>query len=124
MTPQLRKVIDKLVSLDDEERRVEAKRHPNGLVLDLITEEMIEDILQGERSPVVAVVETLSGDDVVYLTALAWFGRGDGVAEPGATFRAVLKHATGRSGEGSVGYLCGMPLHRYLPLGLKRLGIE
>jgi len=52
-----------------------------------------------------------------------WFGRGDGIAEPGATFESVLKYAKENMDNGSVGYLDGKPLRTYLPRGLKRLGI-
>jgi len=57
------------------------------------------------------------------VTALMWFGRGDGIAEPGATFESVLKYAKENMDNGSVGYLDGKPLRTYLPRGLKRLGI-
>lgn len=122
MTPELRKMIDKLIALDDEERRADAKKYPGGAAL--FDDAMMQDILNGEKSPVIAIVETLRREDVVYVTALAWFGRGDGVAEPGATFQSVLSYAEKQFNEGSVGYLCGMPLGKYLARGMQRLGIQ
>jgi hypothetical protein len=114
-------LIDKLIALDDQERREDAEKYPEGI--SLFDESMIDEILNGEVSPTVAVVGDLSRADIVYLTALAWFGRGDGVAEPGANFQSVLKYSDEMYSEGSVGYLCAMPPSKYLPRGLKRLGL-
>jgi len=124
MTPALRKTIEELIELDDALRKDEAGKYPNGITLgDADGDALVREILSSEISPVIALADTLSQDDLAYVMALAWFGRGNGVAEAGATFQSVLEYAYDQQDEGSVGYLCGMPLSKYLPLGLKRLGV-
>jgi len=127
MTPQLRTKIDELIALDNQRRSEDAEKYPDGILIDFGSPEslaLLDDILHGEKSPVITALEKLSKDELVYVTALMWFGRGDGVAEPGATFDFVLDHAKSQFGDGSILYVGEKPLGYYLPRGLKRLGIN
>lgn len=127
MTPQLRTKIDELIVLDNQRRNDDAKKYPDGIMIDLGSPKslaILDDILHGEKSPVITALEKLSRDELVYVTALMWFGRGDGIAEPGATFDFVLDYAKSQFSERSVVYVGEKPLGDYLPRGLKRLGIN
>lgn len=122
LTPTLRKKIDELVELDNQRRAENAKKYPNGLTYD--SDDIIDRILNRQKSPILTLLEQLSREDLVYVTALMWWGRGDGVAEEGATFESVLDYASSRFGEMTAIYVYEKPLGRYLPRGLARLGIS
>lgn len=127
MTPQLRTKIDELITLDNQRRNEDAKKYPNGIMIDFGSPEslaLLDDILHGEKSPVITALEKLSRDELVYVMALMWFGRGDGVAEPGATFDFVLDYAKKEIDKHTVYYVGEKPLGIYLPQGLKRLGVN
>lgn len=129
MTPELRKKIDILITLDNQRRSEDAKKYPDGIVINLgsgspESDDLLDEILNGEKSPVISFLEELSDDDLVYVMALMWFGRGDGIAEPGATFDFVLGYAKRQFNEGCVTYVGEKPLGLYLPRGLERLGVN
>ena len=126
MTPTLRRKIDNLIEMDRAERAEEARKHPNGTVMtigDKRSEDILDDILNGAPSALDEAVEALSPEELIFVEALAWFGRGDGIAEVGATFESVMDYAKEMQSKQTAGYVAAMPLSTYLPEGLRRLGI-
>lgn len=126
MTPQLRKKIDELIELDNKRHIEQEEKYPNRLGITSgspESDEIVHNILYGEKDATLVAIEALSSDEISYVTALMWFGRGDGIAEPGAMFESVLIYAKQKLDSGSNCYLNEKPLRTYLPRGLKRLGI-
>lgn len=127
MTPQLRTKIDELIALDNQQRSEDAKKYPDGILINFGSPEsraLLDDILHSKKSPVITALEKLSNDELVYVMALMWFGRGDGIAEPGATFESILEYAKKEIDKHTAYYVGEKPLGYYLPRGLKRLGIN
>lgn len=127
MTPRLRTKIDELIDLDNQRENENAARPSSNLGIAVGSPEcdaLVDDILYGEKAPVLVALEKLSTDELIYVMALMLFGRGDGIAEQGATFEFVLNYARNNFDNGSPGYIYEKPLGKYLSRGLKRLGIS
>lgn len=126
MTPQLRKTIDQLIQLDADHRAEDDARgsvvHLGGTDTEAELKALTE-IFKKPPNPTISVLKGLSAEDLSYVMALTLFGRGDGIAEPGATFQSVLDYARKECGPRTVTYVAEKPLYRYLPAGLKRLGL-
>jgi hypothetical protein len=124
MSPNLRLKINNLIALDNQ------RRLPNGVQSGLPmtlgsfeSDALLGHILDDVKSPIISALEALSRDELAYVMALMWFGRGDGIAERGATFESVLAFAETSLNEGSVFYVGEKPLGEYLPRGLARLKV-
>ena len=127
MTPELRGKIDELIGLDNQYRSEQAAKYPNGITLgggSSSSDSLLKSILSDGPSPVYQALAKLAKDELVYVMALMWFGRGDGIAERGATFESVLDYASKEFDDMTVTYVGEKPLGVYLPNGLKRLGLE
>ncbi|MDQ7981901.1 DUF3775 domain-containing protein [Paraburkholderia sp. SARCC-3016] len=125
MKPEMYDIIDKLVELDAEYRQAQRDKYPDGVTFPGKSgNEMMKDLLSREKPAILEALDELAKDEIITVMALAWWGRGDGVAEPGATFSAVRAHAESIYGEGSVSYVFGMPLSKYLPAALERGHID
>lgn len=73
-----------------------------------------------ERQHLLKLIEQLSAEARHELTALVWLGRGTETAEE---FQFMVDHARKISTADDAHYLAGKPLHRYLPAGLRKLGL-
>lgn len=121
---ELHAKIDELITLDNQRQSEQAKKYPDGILINYGSSDsdaVQKDVLQREKSPVISALEQLSTDELAYVMALMWFGRGDGIAEEGATFDSVLDYAKKEIDKQSVFYVAEKPLGTYLPQGLKRL---
>lgn len=121
---ELRTKIDALIAIDIRYQSEQAKKYPDGIMISFEnpqSDTSFKDIFQGEQSQVMTILEELSTDELAYVMALMWFGRGDGEAEPGATFESFLDYAKKEIDEMSVSYIAAKPLGSYLSKGLMRL---
>ncbi|WP_454743983.1 DUF3775 domain-containing protein [Cupriavidus necator] len=129
MTPHLRKTIDELVRLDAQYQAEATARHPNGITMSFGGKDtdkelqQLAEVFKRGPNPTLQVLEGLPKYELSYIMALTWFGRGDGIAEPGATFESVLDYARQQCDSRSAGYVASKPLSKYLPAGLKRMGL-
>ena len=117
MTPALRSKIDELIALDNDRHAENEKEKASG-------KGWMERVLDKNPSPLLVALDKLEKDELAFVMALMWFGRGDGIAEEGATFESVLEYAKSRHDESTACYVYEKPLGDYLPRGLARLGFS
>ena len=113
MSPELKATIEKLIELDTQ-RHVELMQEREG--------KPGHGFQMGQLKPslVRLELEKLSRDDLAYVLALMWYGRGDDL-EDGATFESTLAHAKLRLQPFDDQYISEKPLRIYLQDGLDRL---
>lgn len=127
ISPKLRTTIDQLVALDAKKRAAESNDTKGPVATfgndDPKAEALVREVLWGAPDPVRALLSQQSKEDLCFLIALMWFGRGDGAAGPSAVFADLLADARQEyvDRDLEVHYLAAKPLSKYLPAGLQRL---
>lgn len=120
LNPELRARIDELIALDTQD----ARRTLTTIGAGGNADDLRDEVLYGDQSPTVQILERLSRDNLDFVMALMFYGRGDGIAAAGKSFASVLEHAKLFEKEELACLVEEKPLGRYLARGLKRLKIN
>lgn len=121
---KLRARIDDLIALDIHDETSGARRTLTTIGAGGNENDLLDEVLYGDPSPMLQILDNLSRDDLDFVMALMIYGRGDGIAAAGKSFASVLEHAKLFEKAELACLVEEKPLGRYLARGLKRLKID
>lgn len=121
---ELQTKIDELIKLDNAYQTQQAEKYPNGIMISVDSPEfnkLIKSVLSNDELPVITALKKMSINELTYIMALMWYGRGD----VDATFDYFLKNAEEdfeqKDFDMNISYIAGKPLGVYLAKGLERI---
>lgn len=125
MKQEFRNQVREISALHAKFRAEENERPPEAILSDSVEHDaQIDELLygdSGELKKIAAILKTMSDDDVIYLQALCWYGRGDSIGD-GKTFQPFLDYAKGQFHVAFREGLLNMEFSEYLSIAFQRLG--